>query len=251
MIRGIEVFKKSFEGYKDQYVLIGGAACDIAMEETGNGFRATKDLDIVLIVEALTPEFGKAFWNFIRAGGYRNKSRSTGKPQFYRFDKPEVPGYPYMLELFSKSPFEIGMEEQVLAPMHIDDEVSSLSAILLNDVYYQMLLDGKIEVEGLMILSPVFIIPFKAKAWLDLTDKKNKGISVDEKDIRKHKNDIARLVVVVDGNAPIALPREVKEDMGLFLSQYEKEPADLKNLGLGNFTNAEIIRRIKDIYQLP
>ena len=114
-----------------------------------------------------------------------------------------------------------------------------------------MLLGGRIEVEGLMILSPVFIIPFKAKAWLDLTDKKNKGISVDEKDIRKHKNDIARLVAVVDGNAPIALPREVKEDMSYFLSQYEKEPADLKNLGLGNFTNAEIIRRIKDIYQLP
>ena len=49
MIKGIEMFKDFFKEYKDQYVLIGGAACDIIMEETESGFRATKDLDIVLI----------------------------------------------------------------------------------------------------------------------------------------------------------------------------------------------------------
>ena len=41
---------------------------------------------MVLIVEALTLEFGKAFWNFIKEGHYRNISRSSGEPQFYRFD---------------------------------------------------------------------------------------------------------------------------------------------------------------------
>lgn len=250
MIRGVETFRKFFEGYKDQYVLIGGAACDVAMEEAGNGFRATKDLDIVLIVEAITPEFGKAFWNFVREGGYRNKSRSSGEPQFYRFDKPEAPEFPYMLELFSRSTVEIGTEDQILEPIYIDDEVSSLSAILLSDVYYQMLLDGRMEVEGLMILNPAFIIPFKAKAWLDLKDKRSRGMNVDEKDIKKHKNDIVRLAVLLNGDVPVTLPKEVEEDMRHFLSQYEKEPADLKNLGLGTLPNVEIIRRLKDIYQL-
>ena len=250
MIKGIEIFKDFFKEYKDQYVLIGGAACDIIMEETESGFRATKDLDIVLIVETLTPEFGKAFWNFINEGRYRNKSKSSGKPQFYRFDKPETPGFPYMIELFSRMPFEMGKENQVLAPVHIDAEVSSLSAILLNNAYYQMLLDGRTEVEGLVILKPVFIIPFKAKAWLDLTDKRNKGMNVDERNIRKHKNDIARLAVVLDGNDSILLPKEVREDMDVFLSQYEREPADLKNLQIKDITNAEIIRRLRDVYQL-
>ena len=250
MIKGIEIFKDFFKEYKDQYVLIGGAACDIIMEETESGFRATKDLDIVLIVEALTPEFGKTFWNFINEGRYRNKSRSSGEPQFYRFDKPETPGFPYMIELFSRMPFEMGRENQVLVPVHIDDEVSSLSAILLNDAYYQMLLDGRTEVEGLIILNPVFIIPFKAKAWLDLTDKRNRGMNVDEKDIRKHKNDIARLAVVLDGNDSILLPEDVREDMDVFLNQYEREPADLKNLQIKDITNAGIIRRLRDVYQL-
>ncbi|MCH5338261.1 MAG: hypothetical protein J1E03_05725 [Acetatifactor sp.] len=250
MIKGIEIFKDFFKEYKDQYVLIGGAACDIIMEETESGFRATKDLDIVLIVEALTPEFGKTFWNFINEGRYRNKSRSSGEPQFYRFDKPETPGFPYMIELFSRMPFEMGRENQILVPVHIDDEVSSLSAILLNDAYYQMLLDGRTEVEGLIILKPVFIIPFKAKAWLDLTDKRNRGMNVDEKDIRKHKNDIARLAVVLDGNDSILLPEDVREDMDVFLNRYEREPADLKNLQIRDIANAEIIRRLRDIYQL-
>jgi hypothetical protein len=46
-------------------------------------FRATKDLDMVLIVEALTPAFGRRFWKFIGAGGYENKLRSNGAPQFF------------------------------------------------------------------------------------------------------------------------------------------------------------------------
>lgn len=250
MIKGIEIFKDFFEEYKDQYVLIGGAACDIIMEETESGFRAMKDLDIVLIVEALTQEFGKTFWNFINEGRYRNKSRSSGEPQFYRFDKPETPGFPYMIELFSRMPFEMGRENQILALVHIDDEVSSLSAILLNDAYYQMLLDGRTEVEGLIILNPVFIIPFKAKAWLDLTDKRNRGMNVDEKDIKKHKNDIARLAVILDGNDSLLLPEEVREDMDVFLNHYEREPADLKNLQIKDIVNAEIIRRLRDVYQL-
>ena len=54
MIKGMEIFKAFFRDYQDQYVLIGGAACDIVFSESDLAFRATKDLDMVLIVEALT-----------------------------------------------------------------------------------------------------------------------------------------------------------------------------------------------------
>ncbi|HEX3675870.1 MAG TPA: hypothetical protein VHU79_00535, partial [Sphingomicrobium sp.] len=36
-------------------MLIGGGACELLMGDVGVAFRATKDLDIVLIVEALDP----------------------------------------------------------------------------------------------------------------------------------------------------------------------------------------------------
>lgn len=248
MVNGIEIFKDFFAEYKEQYVLIGGAACDIILEESDESFRATKDLDLVLIVEALTPEFGEAFWQFIVNGGYRNKSKSTGSPQFYRFDKPETAGYPYMLELFSKEAFDLKEPDSVLTPLHFSEEISSLSAILLNETYYNMLLTGRTEIDNLVVLAPAYIIPFKAKAWLDLTDKKSKGMHVDEKDIKKHKNDIVRLTAILIGDEAVNLPSEVHNDMEQFISMYEKSPADLKSLHIVGVSNEQIVERLREIY---
>ena len=61
MVKGLDTFQKYFADYEEQYVLIGGAACDILFESNEVNFRATRDLDMVLIVEALTPKFGEKF----------------------------------------------------------------------------------------------------------------------------------------------------------------------------------------------
>lgn len=60
------------------YALIGGTACDLLMEDAGLDFRRTKDFDIVLIIEAVNEDYGKAFWEFIEEGGYSIKERSNG-----------------------------------------------------------------------------------------------------------------------------------------------------------------------------
>ncbi len=71
MVKGLLKFKDYFKDYTDSYVLIGGAACDILFTENAADFRATRDLDMVLIVEALNIDFAKKFWNFIKDGGYK------------------------------------------------------------------------------------------------------------------------------------------------------------------------------------
>lgn len=58
MVRGLDSFREWFSGFESNYVVIGGTACDLLMGEAGEGFRATKDIDMVLIVEALSAEFG-------------------------------------------------------------------------------------------------------------------------------------------------------------------------------------------------
>ena len=65
MVKGLDMFRKYFADYEEQYVLIGGAAGDIEFESNEASFRATRDLDMVLIIEALTPEFGGRIWQFI------------------------------------------------------------------------------------------------------------------------------------------------------------------------------------------
>jgi hypothetical protein len=89
VVKGLDVFRSYFAGHADQFVLIGGTAATLAMEDAGLAFRATKDLDIVLHIEALTAEFGATFWSFVEKGGYDIREASdTGKPVFYRFQKP-------------------------------------------------------------------------------------------------------------------------------------------------------------------
>ncbi|MCD7752485.1 MAG: hypothetical protein LUI10_12260 [Lachnospiraceae bacterium] len=219
------------------------------MEEFDSSFRATRDLDIVLIVEALTPEFGYAFWKFIQEGKYRNKSMSTENPHFYRFDKPQEPGFPYMLELFSRNSFELKHPDMNLTPLHFDEEVSSLSAILLNDAYYEMLLKGREEIDGVRVLAPAYIILFKARAWLDLRKKKDSGVHVDEKDIKKHKNDVVRLASVLSDDSIIDLPEEIYANMEEFIRNLEQSPADTKALKIEGVSSEQILNRLKKIYQ--
>lgn len=82
MVGGLERFRDHFKEHAHQYALIGGSACDLLMEQVGLTFRATKDLDIVLIVEELDSGFARSFWEFIRAGRYAVAQSSEGKPTY-------------------------------------------------------------------------------------------------------------------------------------------------------------------------
>ena len=77
MVAGLDKFRDYFADDTDKYVLIGGAACDTVFTSNDAVFRATKDLDMVLIVEALTPEFGEKFRQFTEDGGYVHKNATS------------------------------------------------------------------------------------------------------------------------------------------------------------------------------
>lgn len=235
-----------FAEYAEQYVLIGGAACDISFSDNDVNFRATKDLDMVLVIEALTEEFAQKFWQFIQDGKYRNRARSNGKAQFYRFDKPETAGYPYMIELFSRADWLL-KSDAILTPIHIDDSVSSLSAILLDDNYYEMLMEGRDVVKGISILRPTWLILFKVKAWLDLNQKLETGEHVDSRDIKKHRNDILRIVseLVLE---PCEIAGIVKEDMEAFIEKFHVTDAELKNLKIAGVHEEDIIKVLRRTY---
>lgn len=246
MVKGIDTFRRYFADYEEQYVLIGGAACDIIFESNDTQFRATRDLDMVLIIEALTPEFGEKFWEFIQNGRYRNKATNGKKPQFYRFDKPEDDSYPKMIELFCRSDFELS-EMTGITPIHIDDSVSSLSAILLDDNYYKVLLEGKVIRNGLSVLRPEYLILFKAKAFLDLKTRKNQGEPIDSSDIKKHKKDILKISSELMLEHISDLPEMVKKDIDVFIDSLVQAPFDnnsLKSYGLNNEDIIAVLHRV-------
>lgn len=232
MVNGLQTFQRHFAAFQDTYLLIGGCACDIHFEAFDLPFRATKDLDIVLCVEALSDEFLRAFWQFVRQGGYETRQRGSGGRQFYRFAKPARPDYPYMLELFSRQPGGLSLAEDVhLTPIPADGDVSSLSAILLNEEYYRLLMQTRMVVNGICLASAPVLLVLKAKAWLDLSARRASGGQVDAKDIRKHRNDIARLAAVVP-TQPIPLTPAIADDMAAFLRAYADDLPDPAALGV-------------------
>lgn len=252
MVRGLDVFRDHFSGFDDHYVLIGGAACSIAMEDARLEFRATKDLDIVLCIEALDGDFVRLFWDFIRAGNYKNRQISTERKLFYRFFDPGDIRYPYMLELFSRAPDVLQLhDDSHLTPIPVNEDVSSLSAILLDDDYYHFVHEGKTRRNGIASLGPEHLIPLKARAWLDLVQRKAAGFKVDGRDIRKHRNDVFRLFQILDPETEMILPDSVWNDMLRFLSDMEQERSlPLRELGLRNTTSEQVIEDLKRIYGL-
>lgn len=249
MVKGFESFKKWFQGCENQYTIIGGTACDILMAEEGMNFRATKDIDLVLILEAMTADFGSLLWGYIREGQYQHCNKSTGIPQLYRFSQPKSDEFPAMIELFSRKIDAIHIsEDAVLTPLPLDEDISSLSAILLDDDYYSFLQSGRVQVDGITVLGTEYLIPFKAKAWLDLAERKARGEHIDSKNIRKHRNDVFRLTDLLDPKQRISTPDTILLDMKRFIMQMQEEQVELKQLGIVGRKQAEILAELKLIY---
>ncbi len=250
-MKGLERFREHFADFADRYVIIGGTACDLSLTDAGLEFRATKDIDIVLCLETVDAEFGEAFWSFVKDGAYESLVAPADERRFYRFIKPQADGYPAILELFSRVPDVLGTEiAGHLTPVPIDDEVSSLSAILLGSDYYGWAHAGRTEIEGLPIVRPEHLIPLKAKAWLDLTERTAAGQRIDRKGIRKHRNDVFRLYAIVDPEYD-ALPADsIRSDMQQFIEQMRGEDIDLANFGLASASLESVLDTLDQRYVL-
>lgn len=254
MVNGLDTFSAFFQGFQDAYIIIGGAACDRQFEDKGIEFRSTKDLDIILVAEALTPEFVQKFWDFITEGEYAITQTTEGENRYYRFVKPQAEGYPYMLELFSRRPDVITPKKGVvLTPIPVGEDVSSLSAILLDEEYYQLTISNSKIMDGLHIAGEEALLCLKAKAYLELTERKAKGEKVDSKDIKKHSNDVFKIAVTI-APEPIDLPPGIRADLSQYISQITAEAPEIKDvLKQVNITNTsleEVLTLIKTKFKL-
>jgi len=153
------------------------------------------------------------------------------------------------VELFAGKPDKLDLAEGAhLTPIPVDDEISSLSAILINEAYYAFLYSGKRTIEGIPIVGPEYLIPLKARAWLDLSRRKEAGEAIDAKSIAKHKNDVFRLYRVINPAFKTDIPKGIRDDMGTFLDAMVSEQVDLKNLGIKGRNLDSILGELRRLY---
>jgi hypothetical protein len=254
MVKGLGVFKNYFKDFGNNYIIIGGTACDMIIDAAGLTPRATRDIDIVLVVEALNCRFVERFWDFVRDGQYAHAEKNVQQRKYYRFSKPSKNEFPYQVELFSRTPDTLKAGEEVhLTPIPVDDDLSSLSAILMDEDYYAFTLAHCAQQDGLRRASPEALICLKAKAYLDLNDRKTKGANVEDKLIKKHRSDVFRLAVILAPGIEFILPATIKRDMQLFAEKVKNDLPDraiFREMGLGNIDPQILFRQLTASFRL-
>lgn len=234
---GLDKFKEAFAEFSENYVIIGGTACDIAMSGTVVRPRATHDIDMIVVAENMTPEFGQRFWDFIKEAGYRPERRKSevGAPtkyELYRFVEGK-PDYPEMIELLSRHPDVLGEpHDLVIEPLPIDGDISSLSAIIMDDDLYNFTITNSTLTDGIRHASPVALIALKAKAYLNLLADKARGLHVNTRNIKKHRSDVMKSMVIVEDNSvstPSSVVQCVREFVEAIRSDYDNLAPALAN----------------------
>ena len=226
-VSGLDEFARYFAGYEDCYTIIGGAACEILMSQTPIDFRATKDVDMIILFEDKFKEFAELFWNYVREGEYTYGWKNSNEPHFYRFTDPKS-GYPKQIELFSRKPSYHLESSTRIVPVHIDDNVSSL-------------------ISGLSVLTASYIIPFKMMAWANLMHDKAEGRHVNSKDLRKHKNDVFQLFQIVPEGETVEVTGDVADSIDAFLEMIKGENIVFADLQIDSDLEVEI-KALRETY---
>ena len=156
-----------------------------------------------------------------------------------------------MIELFSRRPGILCLPQgAALTPIPVEDDVISLSAILLEDSYYEALQSAKREIKGVTIIDETILIPFKARAFLDLTVRARAGGNVDSRNIRKHRNDGFRLVQLLRTDAQVTLPESIREDLQAFIEQTKTDHTlDPRTFDVP-FSRDEAVSLLRSVYGL-
>lgn len=72
---------------------------------------------------------------------------------------------------------------------------------------------------------------------------------VDSKNIKKHKNDIFRLLTLLTGDERVTIKGNVYKDIAAFADAMKQETIDMKALGLAGITKEKALEILMNIYR--
>jgi len=248
MIQGIESFTAYFSEFTNDYIVIGGLATAMNMHELGFVFRATKDIDLVVVAKE-NEAFLKKLLSYIDEAGYRTKQRTdnSNRKNLFRFLDSTDKSYPEQIELFAAhDASSVLLKDKHIIPIHTPEDYAYLSAILLDSDYFELLLQHSSVIDGLHVATPEVLIPLKAHAYLNLTE-------AGRSDAKKHINDIVKLATLLDGETKMELSGLPRHDMDIFFTILRTLPEDkvrqlLKSIGVTGVRKEDILDVMESVY---
>ena len=256
---GIEKIREYLGAFNANYVIIGGTACNLNLEDADLRGRATKDIDMIVVCEAISPEYVRQFWTFIKDGGYEAcqiNSIDGTKRGYYRFIEPTDTSFPAYIELFSRKHDKIQIPKDAHI-VHIDVEeeyLSGFSAILMDNDYYNYAVAHSREIKGIQALDKDALVVLKAKAYLNNKKRKEEGQQVYQNDIDKHKKDIYRVSFLFSGEERYDVTDRINADLMDFLNNLKTDPiitkAIAKTMGVAEVPMPDFVHKIENIFQI-
>ena len=248
MIQGIESFTAYFSDYEKDYIVIGGLATAMNMHELGFVFRATKDIDLVVVAKE-NEAFLKKLLSYIDEAGYTTKQRTdnSNRKNLFRFLDSTDKNYPEQIELFATHDANsVLLADRHIIPIQTPEDYAYLSAILLDSDYFKLLLHHSTVIDGLHVATPEVLIPLKAHAYLNLTE-------AGSRDAKKHMNDIVKLATLLDGDSKVVLSGLSRHDMDIFFPILSALPEDkirqlLKSIGVVGVRKEDILDVMQSVY---
>ena len=202
-------FVKAFEKYRKSFVVIGGTAALLHIEERlDKKPRKTDDLDIVVLdisEDGTTSPFLTEFVQYVKHCEYECKPLSTGKAQAYRFTKPKDPLAPAILEIATRRELKV---EFPAAAQRL--ESFEMSAIVCEPHYIDLLKVHVVEMvlndkgdERLTIPKIPLLVVMKAYAYKNL---KGSSDARDQNKAEKHLRDVIRLSAAMNAGDTLTVP---------------------------------------------
>lgn len=246
-ILGLEKVIEHLSKHNDCYVIIGGIATKIGLIERGFLSRETKDFDMVVLADASNNDFAHGIVNLLKDGKYQN-GYSNERKSCYRFINPETNGYPKIIELFAKDNNKLINHHIEKIPIAIDDE--QLSAIVLNEDVFNFVKERKtISKEGLPIVDVLGLIALKVYAYFQNLDLYKQGKIDSKNNYNKHRSDVIRLLLSLDGNeTPINMPELLKTNCINFLEILKGSNQILKSIPNHNVSLDTLVSLFKRIF---
>jgi len=169
--------------------------------------------------------------------------------------KPGNKEFPLQLELFARNPDLVDIDESAhLTPIPVGDDLTSLSAVLMNDDYYYFLLEHSIVEESQLHRTNMeALICLKAKAYLEIMERISQGSKEDSKQIRKHKGDIFRLEMMLTEEDLFDLPENIHQDLQAFADVVAADLPDktiFKEMGAENVGVAQVFAQLINSFKL-
>ena len=225
-IHGLDHFVEYFKEYSSHYVIIGGIATNYFLVENDLYGRQTKDIDLVVLANP-NKAFADRLREYVTIGQYQSMNADSCN---YRFRSPLEPAFPKQIEIFSTLPMSLDLKDkQKIVPFKTSEGIKSLSAILMDEDYFNLVKSACVIKNGLPLLSSNGLIPLKMRAFLDLYQKRQDGEQVDSQNIKKHRNDVLRLTQTLDEEI-FTLPDSIKKDCKAFVEHDEIKSIDIGTL---------------------